>query len=73
LFDGAEVARGARVTESVVLPGAVIGAGSRLQGVIVDAGYRVAEGTVIERFAGIGEPPVLSVYQAQTARFAAAR
>ena len=71
LFDGAEVARGAKVTESVVLPGAMVGAGSCLQGVIVDAGCRVAEGTVIERFAGIGEPPVLSIYQADAARYAA--
>jgi glucose-1-phosphate adenylyltransferase len=73
LFDGAEVARGAKVTESVVLPGAVVGAGSRLHGVIVDAGCRVAEGTVIERFAGLGEPPVLSIHRAGAARYAAAR
>jgi glucose-1-phosphate adenylyltransferase len=59
LSDAVDVGRGARVTESVVLPGAVIGAGSRLRGVIVDAGYRVPEGTVIERHAETGEPPVL--------------
>jgi glucose-1-phosphate adenylyltransferase len=73
LFDGTEVARGAKVTESVVLPGAVVGAGCRLQGVIVDAGCRVAEGTVIERFAGLGEPPVLSIHRAGAASYAVAR
>ncbi|HEX7236422.1 MAG TPA: sugar phosphate nucleotidyltransferase [Gammaproteobacteria bacterium] len=73
LSDGVGVARGAKVSESVVLPGAFVGAGSRLQGVIVDSGYRVPEGTVIERYAGLGEPPVLSVHLDQAARYAAAR
>lgn len=63
-FDGVQIGRGARVTESVVLPGAVIGATSRLHGVIVDAGYRVAEGTVIEHHPGMGDPPVLSTHTA---------
>lgn len=67
LAEGAEVARGARVAASVVLPGAVIGAGSRLEGVIVDSGYRVPEGTVIERYAGCGEPPVLSAHHDEAA------
>ncbi|HSC15930.1 MAG TPA: sugar phosphate nucleotidyltransferase [Gammaproteobacteria bacterium] len=74
LFDDVDVGRAAKITESVVLPGAVIGAGSRLQGVIVDGGYRVPEGTVIERFAGIGDPPVLSRhYTAEAAGVANAR
>jgi glucose-1-phosphate adenylyltransferase len=73
LSEGAEVARGARVTESVVLPGAVIGAGSRLRGVIVDSGYRVPDGTLLERFAGIGEPPVLSRHHDGAAEYAVAR
>jgi len=73
LSDDVQVGRGARVAESVVLPGAVIGAGSRLHGVIVDANYRVPEGTVIERYAGIGDPPVLSAHHAETALYARAR
>lgn len=71
LSDGVEVGRGAKVVEAVVLPGAVIGAGSRLQGVIVDAGYRVPDGTVIERFAGSGGPPVLSTHCTPAAHQAA--
>jgi hypothetical protein len=51
----------------------VIGAGSRLHGVIVDAGYRVPEGTVIERYAGIGDPPVLSTRHSETILHASAR
>jgi glucose-1-phosphate adenylyltransferase len=73
LANDVEVGRGVQVTESVVLPGAVIGAGSRLRGVIVDSGYRVPEGTVIERFGGIGDPPVLSRYHDEMARHATTR
>ncbi|RPI63796.1 MAG: glucose-1-phosphate adenylyltransferase, partial [Lysobacterales bacterium] len=62
LSDAVEVEPGADVTESVVLPGAVIGANSRLRGVIVDTGYRVAEGIVIEQCAETGELPVLSTH-----------
>jgi glucose-1-phosphate adenylyltransferase len=56
VFDGAEVRRGAEVVDTVVLPGAVIGAGSRLRGVIVDSGCRVPEGMVIDRSAGGSVP-----------------
>jgi glucose-1-phosphate adenylyltransferase len=73
LSDDVEIARGARVAETVVLPGGVIGAGSRLRGVIVDAGYRVPEGTVIERYSGVGEPPVLSAHGEKAARDTIAR
>lgn len=62
LFDDVEVGRGAKVAEAVVLPGAVIGPGCRLRGVIVDAGYRVADGTVVEARGGVGAPPVLSKF-----------
>jgi glucose-1-phosphate adenylyltransferase len=64
LFDDVEVGRGAKVTEAVVLPGAVIGPRCRLRGVIVDAGYRVADGTVVEALGGVSAPPVLSRYSA---------
>jgi hypothetical protein len=57
----------------VVLAGAVIGAGSRLRGVIVDAAYRVPEGTVIERRGETGEPAVLSEHYREAARYAIAR
>jgi glucose-1-phosphate adenylyltransferase len=60
LGDDVEVARGAQLARSVVLPGAVIGAGSRLNGVIVDAGSRVPAATVIERLADSDAPPVVS-------------
>jgi glucose-1-phosphate adenylyltransferase len=70
LFDDVEIGGGAQVAEAVVLPGAVIGAGSRLRGVIVDAGHRVPDGTVLERFAGLGEPPVLSRHHDEVARYA---
>jgi len=56
IFDDVEVGKGANVTETVALPGAVIGAGSRLHGVIVDAGYRVPEGTVLEAVRGDRRP-----------------
>jgi glucose-1-phosphate adenylyltransferase len=56
VFDGAEVHRGAEVFDSVILPGAVIGSGCRLRGVIVDRGCRVPEGTVIDRSAGGAVP-----------------
>jgi glucose-1-phosphate adenylyltransferase len=55
-----EVACGARICEAVVLPGAVIGSDCRLRGVIVDAGYRVPDGTLIERHPKSAEPVVLS-------------
>ena len=73
LADDVEIARGAKVAETVVLPGAVIGAGSRLRGVIVDSGYRVPEGTVIERYSGVGQPPVLSAHAEEAARCTIAR
>ncbi len=60
LCDDVCVAAGAVVAETVVLPGAAIGASSRLRGVIVDTGCCVAPGTVIERLAGSTAPPVLS-------------
>jgi len=53
---GAEVRRGAEVVESVILPGAVIGAGCRLRGVVVDSGCYVPEGTVIDRSSGGAVP-----------------
>ena len=62
LSDSVKVGRGAEVTESVVLPGAVIGARSRLRGVIVDAGYRVPDGTISEPRARSAPPLVLSSY-----------
>lgn len=52
IFAGAEIARGSEVVDSVILPGAVIGAGCRLRGVIVDTGCRVPDGTVVDRSAG---------------------
>jgi glucose-1-phosphate adenylyltransferase len=52
VFDGAEIRRGAEVVDSVILPGAVIGSGCRLRGVIVDSGSRISDGTVIDRSAG---------------------
>jgi glucose-1-phosphate adenylyltransferase len=57
VFGGAEIRRGAEVADAVILPEAVIGAGCRLRGVIVDSGCRVAEGTVIDRTAG-GTVPI---------------
>jgi glucose-1-phosphate adenylyltransferase len=71
-FDGVEIGRGASVVESVLLPGAVVGAGSRLHGVIVDAGYRVPEGTVLEQNPSVGEPPVLSAQIHASSRRASA-
>jgi len=50
LFRGVDVGRGAVVTDAVVLPGASVGPGCRLRGVIVDSDCRVPAGTVIERF-----------------------
>jgi glucose-1-phosphate adenylyltransferase len=73
LFDGVEVGRGAEVSDSVVLPGAVIGAGSRLRGVIVDEAYRVPEGTVIEPRGDMAEPAVLSEHYDRAARYAVGR
>jgi glucose-1-phosphate adenylyltransferase len=55
-----EVGRAARICESVVLPGAVIGSDCRLRGAVVDAGYRVPDGALIERHPETVEPVVLS-------------
>ena len=52
LFEGVEVRRGAEITDAVILPRAVIGAGCRLRGVIVDSGARIPDGTVIDSSAG---------------------
>jgi glucose-1-phosphate adenylyltransferase len=60
LSEAVEIGSGADVTNSVLLPGAVVGANSRLRGVIVDAAYPVADGTVIERETENAPPPVLS-------------
>jgi glucose-1-phosphate adenylyltransferase len=57
VFGGAEIRRGAEVADTVILPEAVIGAGCRLRGVIVNSGCRVPEGTVIDRSAG-GTVPI---------------
>jgi glucose-1-phosphate adenylyltransferase len=57
LFESVEIRRGAEITDAVILPGAVIGAGCRLRGVIVDSGARIADGTVIDRSAG-GTVPI---------------
>jgi glucose-1-phosphate adenylyltransferase len=59
LFDGAELEPGATVIDSVVLPGARIGAGSRLRGVIVGEKHCVPAGTLLERPAAVVEPWVL--------------
>jgi glucose-1-phosphate adenylyltransferase len=67
-FDGVEVGRGATVVESVVLPRARIGAGSRLRGVIVGEGYLVPEGTVLERDAYLDGPLVLSAGYSEALR-----
>jgi len=60
----AVVAQGAIVEESVILPGARIGRDCRLRGVIVDSGYEVPDGTVVERTVGrtaavAGREPVI--------------
>lgn len=57
IFDGVEVGRDAELVDTVVLPGAAIGAGCRLRGVIVDSGCRVPDGTSIDRSAG-GTVPI---------------
>jgi glucose-1-phosphate adenylyltransferase len=49
LSENVEIAHGAYVTDSVVLPGARIGPGCRLRGVIVDRAYRVPPGTRCEQ------------------------
>lgn len=68
LFDCVEIAPGATVVDSVVLPGARIGAGSRLCGVIVDAWCRVPEGVVLERDAA--GPRVLTADSSGDASYA---
>jgi glucose-1-phosphate adenylyltransferase len=60
LCEDVEVAPDAVVAESVLLPGTVIGARVRLRGVIVDSGYRVPEGVIVERQAESVGPTVLS-------------
>jgi glucose-1-phosphate adenylyltransferase len=74
-FGDTEIGRGATVVDSVVLPGARIGAGSRLRGVIVGEGHRVPEGIVLERSASAAEPPVLADAREcrEPARYAAGR
>ncbi|HZL96119.1 MAG TPA: sugar phosphate nucleotidyltransferase, partial [Vicinamibacterales bacterium] len=57
LFEGVEVSRRAEISDAVILPGAVIGAGCRLRGVIVDSGSRIPAGTVIDRSAS-GTVPI---------------
>jgi glucose-1-phosphate adenylyltransferase len=66
LFDAVEIEGGAEVREAVVLPGAVVGARSRLRGVIVDAGYRVPDDTVVERYGVTEEAPVLFAHDARS-------
>lgn len=60
IFQDVEVGRGADVADSVVLSGAVIGPGTRLRGVIVDAGHHVPEGTMIDHDAAAHGPLVLA-------------
>lgn len=65
LFDGVDVRSHAQVVDSVILPGAVIGEGCRLRGVIVDSDCRVLPGTVVDGSMGRDtaagrEPPVLA-------------
>ena len=74
LFDDVVIGRGAVVADSVVLPGARIGAGTRLRGVIVDANHRVPDGAILEHDAAATEPLVLSSYTApeETAQYALA-
>lgn len=75
LFENVEIARGAQVTDSVVLPGASVGAGCRLRGVIVDRDHRVPPGTRCERdqTARGFEPLVLSTDRPSAAQYALAR
>jgi ADP-glucose pyrophosphorylase len=56
VFDRAEIRRGAEVVDSVILPGAVIGTGCRLRGVIVDSRCQIPDGTVVDRSAGGAVP-----------------
>lgn len=66
LFPGVTVGIDADVVESVVLPGAAIGRGCRLRGVIVDGSCRIPDGMVVDRFlsgdakSGGVEPVVLT-------------
>lgn len=75
LFENVEIAGGAQVADSVVLPGASIGPGCRLRGVIVDHDYRVPPGTRCERdqTARGFEPLVLSADRPPAAQYALAR
>jgi glucose-1-phosphate adenylyltransferase len=48
VFSGVQIGTGAVIDETVVLPGAVIGANSRIRGAIVDSDVRVPDGMVID-------------------------
>jgi glucose-1-phosphate adenylyltransferase len=56
VFRGVEIGPGSAIADAVILPGARIGAGCRLRGVIVDADCVVHAGTVVERGHGSAEP-----------------
>jgi glucose-1-phosphate adenylyltransferase len=63
IFRDVEIGPGSEIADAVVLPGARIGAGCRLRGVIVDADCVVQADTVIERRGGSAEsfePAVLA-------------
>lgn len=47
ISEGVTIAAGARLRQAVVLPNAVIGSGCRLSNVIVPAGARIPDGTVV--------------------------
>jgi len=49
LFSDVMVSAHSDISESVILPGGVIGRHCRLRGVIVDSGCRIPDGTVIDR------------------------
>jgi glucose-1-phosphate adenylyltransferase len=58
LFDNVEIGAGAVVVDSVLLPGARVGSGSRLRGVIVGEGCQVRDGAIFE-LAGPSEEPIV--------------
>jgi glucose-1-phosphate adenylyltransferase len=63
VFRGAEIGRDSAIADAVILPGAKIGAGCRLRGVIVDSDCVVPAGTIAERVpatSGPFEPLVLA-------------
>jgi len=49
LFPGVIVEAGADVAESVILPGAMIGRGCRIRGVVVDGGCHIPDHTIVDR------------------------